>query len=101
MDKGRKRVKKPPKPNLTKSQNTSVFAKIKQWLPPAHFTSAASVSTSTIVKTETFSHTLFTQGITSIAEEVHCKNHSWLQPKRHVLIPWKKCPKEENAEQVK
>lgn len=70
MDKGRKRVKKTPKPNLTKSQNTSVFAKIKQWLPPAHFTSAASVST--------FSHTLFTQGITSIAEKVHCKKHSWL-----------------------
>lgn len=92
-EKERKRGKKPTKNKTPTSQNTSAFGRIKQWLPPMQFTSAASVGTTTIVKIEKFTHTLFTQGINGIAEELHCKNHSWLQPQMPCLNSKIKMPK--------
>lgn len=71
---------KTTKNETPQSQKNSAFGKIKQWLPPMQFTLAASVGTTTIVKIKKFTHMLFTQGKNSIAEGLHCKNHSWVQP---------------------
>lgn len=81
------------------NQTKSASEEIKQWLLPTQFTSAVSWA---LVLTATAKppHMTFSQGTSSIAEEFHCKNHSWLQPQMSCLNSQRKTPKRGNTKKV-